>query len=238
MNRAMTPTRERARLDALRRYGVLDCEPEQRFDDIVMLASSVLEMPIAMISLVDKQREWSLAATGIERGELPRDDSPCVHAILDDEPLVIHDTVMDPRVSSSPLVTDEPHIRFYAGAPLITPSGYRVGALSVLDQIPRMLGERELAILTRLAAQVVELLEHRLTAARLVDALQRLQTMASLIPICSHCRKVRDGSNHWMSLERFVQATTGSRFTHGICPDCVREHYPDAADDLLSRGGQ
>ena len=88
-------------------------------------------------------------------------------------------------------------------------------------------------MLANIARQTIELLEHRLTAARLGTALARLQTMATLIPICSHCRKVRDEANQWLTLERLVQAKTGSRFTHGICPDCVREHYPAAADELL-----
>jgi hypothetical protein len=87
-----------------------------------------------------------------------------------------------------------------------------------------------------LAVQVVELFELRQTEVQLEGAMQRIRTLATLIPICSHCRKVRDDENHWSTLERLVQAKTGSRFTHGICPECVREHYPDAADELLRLG--
>lgn len=223
---------ERARLAVLHDYGVLDVAPEQRFDDVAKLASVALDMPIAMVSLVDEQRQWSLAAVGVARGEKPRAGSFCAHAIMSDETLVIEDASADPRFAEGFSDQDQP-LRFYAGAPLIVDTGHRLGTVCVLDRQPRTIGPRERGILELLARQVVELFELRLASARLDHAVERLQTMATLIPICSHCRKVRDESNHWSTLERLVQAKTGSRFTHGICPDCVREHYPDAADDLL-----
>jgi hypothetical protein len=227
------PSREQLRLDALRLYGVLDCEPERRYDEIANLAAAALDMPIAMVSLVDADRQWPLATVGIARDEVPRSQSFCTHAIGRDEPLVIDDASSDARVSSTLLVTGETKARFYAGAPLVTPQGHHVGTVCVIDRTPRELSPRKLDILVGLARQTIELLEHRLTAARLLDAQARLRTMATLIPICSHCRKVRDESNQWLTLERLVQAKTGSRFTHGICPECVREHYPAAADELL-----
>jgi GAF domain-containing protein len=229
------PAPEQARLDALRRYGILDSEPERRFDDIAKLAAAALDMPIAMVSLVDEDRQWSMATVGIARGEVPRAQSFCTHAITQDWSLVIEDASVDARVHATTLVSGATQARFYAGAPLITPEGHRVGTVCVIDKTPRTLARRELDILSGLARQTIELLEHRLTAARLGEAQQRLQTMATLIPICSHCRKVRDEGNHWLTLERLVQAKTGSRFTHGICPDCVREHYPAAADELLRK---
>lgn len=237
VNGASLPTRptthEQARLEALRSYGILDSVPERRFDNIAKLAATVLDMPISMVSFVDEDRQWSMASVGVLRGEVPRAQSFCTHAIAQTEPLVIADTSSDPRVAHMLAVTGSTNARFYAGAPLRTPQGHNVGTLCVIDRTPRVLTHRELDILSALARQVVELLEHRLTAARLLDAQTRLQTMVSLIPICSHCRKVRDETNQWMTLERLVQAKTGSRFTHGICPDCVREHYPAAADELL-----
>jgi GAF domain-containing protein len=229
------PAHEQARLDALLRYGILDSPPERRFDDIAKLAAAALDMPIAMVSLVDDDRQWSMATVGIARGDVPRAQSFCTHALTQDWLLVIEDASIDPRVNATIMVSGPLQARFYAGAPLITPEGQRVGTVCVMDKTPRTLARRELDILAGLARQTVELLEHRLTAARLGDAQQRLQTMATLIPICSHCRKVRDEDNHWLTLERLVQAKTGSRFTHGICPDCVREHYPAAADDLLRK---
>lgn len=232
---ARQPSHEQARLDALHRYGILDSEPERRFDDIAKLAAAALDMPIAMVSFVDDERQWSMASVGIARGDVPRAQSFCTHAITQDWLLVIEDTSVDTRVNATVMVSGPAQARFYAGAPLITPEGQRVGTVCVMDQAPRTLARRELDILAGLARQTIELLEHRLTAARLADAQQRLQTMATLIPICSHCRKVRDEGNHWLTLERLVQAKTGSRFTHGICPDCVREHYPAAADELLRK---
>jgi hypothetical protein len=232
---ARQPAHEQARLDALHRYGILDSEPERRFDDIAKLAAAALDMPIAMVSFVDDDRQWSMATVGIARGEVSRAQSFCTHAITQDWSLVIEDASIDARVHATALVSGATQARFYAGAPLITPEGQRVGTVCVIDTSPRTLARRELDILAGLARQTVELLEHRLTAARLGEALQRLQTMATLIPICSHCRKVRDEANHWLTLERLVQAKTGSRFTHGICPDCVREHYPAAAEELLRK---
>jgi GAF domain-containing protein len=229
------PADEQARLDALHDFGVLDGASERRFDDIAALASTSLDMPIAMISLVAEDRQWAMASVGIERGELPREHAFCHHAILQDEPMVIEDTRADGRFADNPLVTGSSALRFYAAAPLIAAGGFRLGTVCVLDRKPRTLAPHGLEILTLLARQVVDLFELRLAATRLDGALQRLQTMATLIPICSHCRKVRDESNHWSTLERLVQAKTGSRFTHGICPECVREHYPDAAEELLRR---
>lgn len=229
------PSHEQARLDALLRYGILDSEPERRFDDIAKLAAAALDMPVAMVSLVDDERQWSMATVGIARGEVPRAQSFCTHAITQDWLLVIEDASLDARVNTTAMVSGPAQARFYAGAPLITPEGQRIGTVCVIDRTPRTLARRELDILAGLARQTIELLEHRLTAARLGEAQQRLSTMATLIPICSHCRKVRDEANHWLTLERLVQAKTGSRFTHGICPDCVREHYPAAADELLRK---
>jgi GAF domain-containing protein len=230
---ARQATTEQSRLDALHGYGILDSEPERRFDDIAKLAATALDMPIAMVSLVDDKRQWSMAAIGIPRGEVPRAHSFCTHAITQDWTLVIDDASVDARVNATSYVSGPTQARFYAGAPLITPEGHRVGTVCVIDRTPRSLARRELEMLAGIARQTIELLEHRLTAARLGAAQARLQTMATLIPICSHCRKVRDEANQWLTLERLVQAKTGSRFTHGICPDCVREHYPAAADELL-----
>ncbi|PRQ02169.1 GAF domain protein [Enhygromyxa salina] len=227
---------EDERLAALREYAILDAEPEARFDDVAKLAGAALDMPIAQVSLVDEYRQWPLASVGVERDEIRRQHAFCSWAILDDELLVIDDPTADARFKASPLVTGPTHARFYAGAPLIASSGHRLGTVCVIDREPRTLSPRQAEILRTLARQVVDLLDLRLASRQLDGALVSIRAMATLIPICSHCRKVRDDENRWSTLERLVQAKTGSRFTHGICPDCVREHYPDAAEDLLRQG--
>jgi hypothetical protein len=169
-------------------------------------------------------------------GELPEQLGFGAEVIASTDRLMIEDASADPRFAAHPLVTGPAQCRFFVGAPLELKGGHRIGSLCALGPTPRTLTPREAELVRMLALQVVEVLEQRRTEAQLEGALQRIRTLATLIPICSHCRKVRDEENHWSTLERLVQAKTGSRFTHGICPECVREHYPDAADELLRLG--
>ena len=123
---------EQARLAALKGYGVLDTPNEAEFDDIVREAARVLGTPIALISLIDADRQWFKAKVGLEASEAPRSISFCTHAIRGPDILVVEDATEDDRFASNPLVTGDPHIRFYAGTPLKTPGGKRIGR-----QVPR-----------------------------------------------------------------------------------------------------
>lgn len=159
--KAPLPDNEPARLAALRRYSILDTEPERAFDRVAALAARTLDVPIALVSLVDAERQWSKACAGSFAPELARDTAFSAHAILGDAPLVVNDALEDARFCTHPLVVGAPHVRFYAGAPLRTPSGFNVGTLCAIDTRPRTLDAAQLATLQDLAAVVVDELELR-----------------------------------------------------------------------------
>jgi GAF domain-containing protein len=181
------------RIEALRRYRILDTSPEEAFDDLVHAAALVCRTPISLISLVDETRQWFKSKKGIEESELPRESAFCAHAILGTDVLVVSDAFADPRFASNPLVLDTPHIRFYAGAPITTIEGLGLGTLCVIDRVPRTIGPEEARALRGLARQVMIQLELRLTLLQ-VDAVtdhaavdraraegeQRLRAMLSL----------------------------------------------------------
>ena len=158
---APLPANEEARLDALRDLEILDTAPEPEFDDLALIASQICGTPISLISLVDRDRQWFKSKVGIEAKETSRDVAFCAYAILQGGLSVVSDAMVDPRFSTNPLVTTDPKIRFYAGAPLRTSDGLAVGTLCVLDRTPRKLsGEQENA-LRALARQVEAQLELR-----------------------------------------------------------------------------
>ncbi|MFJ2993532.1 GGDEF domain-containing protein [Pandoraea sp. NPDC087047] len=152
---------EAERLAALRRYEILDTPPEPAFDRIARLASHVLGAPISLVSLLDESRQWFKARRGIDVAQTPRSMAFCAHAILGDDVLVVPDARADRRFADNPMVTGEPNIRFYAGAPLRTPEGHRLGTLCVIDRCPRELDDEKRALLADLSALVVDELELR-----------------------------------------------------------------------------
>jgi diguanylate cyclase (GGDEF)-like protein len=154
------PVNETQRLTALRSYDVLDSESERAYDDIVQLASQICGTPVALMGLVDAERVWLKARLGADEPECPREISFCSHTILQDETFVIPDLAADPRFDDNPLVT-EVGLRFYAGAPLVTPDGYAIGTLCALDSVPRTLTDEQREALSALARQVVAQLELR-----------------------------------------------------------------------------
>ena len=156
-----TPEDEAARLAELHAYEVLDTEAEQAFDDLTQLAADILGVPITLVSLVDSDRQWFKSRVGLDAPETPRDISFCGHVVFDDEMLVVPDATEDERFADNPLVVGAPDIRFYAGAPLRSPSGHVLGTLCAIDREPRQLTTSELATMQRLARQVVSQLELR-----------------------------------------------------------------------------
>jgi len=152
---------EKKRLKVLWQYDVLDTIPEALFDDLTELAAGICEAPIALISLVDEKRQWFKSKFGITVSETSRDVSFCAHAIQQPDLFIIPDATQDVRFASNPLVTSDPKIRFYAGAPLTTPDGYALGTLCVIDKVPRELRSEQKHALRILARHVVSQLELR-----------------------------------------------------------------------------
>ncbi|WCE05023.1 GAF domain-containing sensor histidine kinase [Pseudoxanthomonas sp. JBR18] len=165
-----TPTSESLRLEALRSYRILDTPSEPAFDDITRIAALICGTPMALVSLVDHDRQWFKSRVGLEAPQTPRTSSICAHAIAQDALFVVEDTLEDPRFVRNPLVTGDPHLRFYAGALLKTSDGLPLGTVCVLDTQPRRLSEAQREALTALARQAMAQLELRRTLAYAQEA--------------------------------------------------------------------
>jgi len=200
---------ESARLAALRRYRILDTDPERAFDDLTLLASQICSTPIALISLVDADRQWFKARIGISISETSRSVSFCTHAIKQGDLYVVTDARTSDIFRDNPFVTVEDGIRFYAGAPLVTPDGHALGTLCVLDKVPRTLTDDQVEALIALRRQAEAQLELRGNLAELDQALKardraerrqerllgELRTsldnvtrLSALLPYCSECQ--------------------------------------------------
>lgn len=200
---------EAARLAALRRYRILDTEPERSFDDLALLASHICGTPMALITLVDEHRQWFKSRVGVTIAETSRAVSFCTHAIRERDLFVVQDALNDERFRNNPQVTGAPHYRFYAGAPLITPQGHALGTLCVADRKPRTLTPDQVEALDALRRQVEAQLELRLNLMDLEVALaerdraeaeqtkliaelraahDNVRRLSGLLPFCSNCQ--------------------------------------------------
>jgi GAF domain-containing protein len=164
---AILPEDEAQRMEAVRRYEILDTPPDGTFDRITFLASKIFQVPISTVTIVDSDRIWFKSATGLEADQIDRDPGLCASAILVDEPWIVEDAKKDPRTLENPLVLGDLGLRFYAGVPLVTADGFNLGMLNIIDQQPRELSEDELTILQELSKIVVDELELRLAARRM-----------------------------------------------------------------------
>jgi anti-sigma regulatory factor (Ser/Thr protein kinase) len=230
---------EAKRLAALRRYKILDTEPEQRFDDLALLASQICGTPMALISLVDRDRQWFKARVGVQAAQTPRDVAFCAHAIRQPDLFVVPDALQDARFRDNPLVLTEPHIRFYAGAPLITTDGQALGTICVLDRRPRTLTKAQEAALEALKRQVIAQLDLRLSLDELAGALEArdraervqerlvgelrealdgVERLSSLLPYCSECE---------LSMEMPADPQAISGVTDGVTQLLRRKGWPD-----------
>ena len=164
------PDNEPERLAALKGFEILDTPPEEAFDRITRTVAAFLDVPIALVSLVDESRQWFKSRHGLDAGETPRDIAFCAHAILDDQVLVVDDATKDKRFADNPLVSGEPNIRFYAGAPLCTRDGFRLGTLCAIDYEPRELTKAQEQVLSDLAQVVVDEMELRFATQKSMDS--------------------------------------------------------------------
>ena len=179
MVKPTTPYNEEERLKAVRRYNVLDTLPEGKYDDITLLASTICSTPISLVSFIDEGRQYFKSRRGLSASETPRDFSFCAHAINNPTDLfLIPDSRKDERFADNPLVVDKPNVIFYAGMPLVTPDGYALGTLCVIDNKPHQLTSAQKDALRALSNQVVYLLELRQNNALLTKSQQELEFFA------------------------------------------------------------
>ncbi|TKS53486.1 sensor domain-containing diguanylate cyclase [Luteimonas yindakuii] len=168
MLKPQRPANEAQRLDVLRRARILDSPPDEGFDDLIAIAAAICQVPYALVSLVDEERQWFVARFGIELEQTTRDDSFCAHSLLyPDRMMVVPDARQDPRFHDNPFVTGEPRIRFYAGAPLLAPDGMPLGSFCVMDREVRTLTDEQSRALEALSRQASRLIELRRVSVEL-----------------------------------------------------------------------
>jgi anti-sigma regulatory factor (Ser/Thr protein kinase) len=235
---------EAARLAALRRYRILDTGPERSFDDLALLASHICGTPMALITLVDQDRQWFKSRIGISFVETSRAISFCTHAIIHPDIMIVPNALEDERLRDNPTVTGDLHIRFYAGAPLITRDGYALGTLCVLDRVERTLTPDQIEALDALRHQTEAQLELRRNVRELEDALaerdraQAEQTkliaelraahadvrrLSALMPYCSTCQ---------FTMTIPADPAAIPTVTDGVVQVLQQKHWPE--DDIMA----
>lgn len=224
---APIPENESERLNELKNLQILDSPIEQDYEDVVKLASAICNTPMSLVSLVDSQRQWFKAKIGIDDPETSRDVAFCAHAILNDELMVVPNAIEDERFHDNPYVIDNPNVRFYAGMPLVTRSGYKIGTLCVLDSQPRELTEEQKFALRTLGKQVINMMELRMKNQRL-NRLNSLQN--KFLAIISH-----DVRNPLVSVKSMIDMMESEMITADdfkMLSDQLGEHVTHTVDLL------
>ncbi len=222
---AERPCNEDKRLKSLETYDILDTAAEQAFDDIAKVASHICDTPISLVSIVDNSRQWFKAKVGLDADETSRDIAFCSHAILNDELFIIEDASKDERFHDNPLVSGEPFIRFYAGAPLLTNDGFALGTLCVIDRKSRKLTIEQKNALRSLSRQVSALLELRVTSKMLK---QQNESKLQLLSILSH-----DLGNAFNGILYFSKEINSTATEDNIIE--LSQHLVDVADSTYEQ---
>lgn len=184
MKRPEIPADEQARLQTLRALHVLDTAPEERFDRLTRMAKRLFGVPIALVSLVDDDRQWFKSCIGLDGSEDSREFSFCGHAILGDEVFIVHDALKDERFADNPNVLNDPHVRFYAGCPLKAENGHKLGTLCIIDRQPRQFDSDDIEALKDLTAMA----ERELAAIQLatLDELTGISNRRGFMLLAQH----------------------------------------------------
>lgn len=206
------PSNEAERLRTLQLYQVLDTAAETILDDLTGLAAAICETPISLISLVDENRQWFKSHVGLSATETSREVAFCAHTIMGEDLMIVEDATKDHRFANNPLVTADPNIRFYAGAPLVVSDGIILGTLCVIDRKPRTLTTHQKDTLKILRHAIVTQLELR-RAEKALFAVERL------LPMCAWCRNIRAEDGSWNSPSDYLEKSVP--ITHGACPECA-----------------
>lgn len=215
MEKAAIPDNEASRLQALRSLNVLDTPEEERFDRLTRMARRMFRVPVALVSLVDENRQWFKSNDGLAVCETPRDISFCGHAIHADDIFLISDALQDPRFADNPLVTGEPHVRFYAGCPLHTADGHKIGTLCILDSVPREFDHEDRIALHDLASVVEDELTAFQTAT--TDDLTRISNRRGFLLLAQYslnfcARQQQPATLAFIDLDKFKPIN--DRFGH------------------------
>lgn len=215
---APLPPNEAARLAALRSSGLLDTAPEGDFDDLAQLAAQIFHVPYSAVSFVDADRQWFKARVGLSTCQTARSEAFCAHAILDPaHPLVVPDATLDPRFSGSTLVTGEPRVRFYAGAPLVTRDGLALGSLCVKDIIPRVPTAGQVNALVRLARQAMRLIEARQYVAEFAERRAAVDHHA-LVAIANPSAQITYANDRFCALTQYDRAALTGASSRVLSP--------------------
>lgn len=236
-------TNEAARLRAVDRYDILDTSPEEGFDRITRIASRLLGMPIALVSVIDERRQWFKSRVGLDVTETPRAHAFCDHAIRNSDVMVVPNATMDDRFKANPLVTGDPSIRFYAGAPLRTRDGHNLGTLCVIDRTPREFSVDQKRLLQDLANLVMDQMELRLLAGTdpLTGAFNRRRFMGALEQEWSRVKRYRRSLAVLMlDIDHFKKVN--DTWGHGVGDEALRRlsdvcHASLRSHDIFARIG-
>jgi PAS domain S-box-containing protein len=224
---APTPIDESQRLKKLKQYQVIDTESESIFDELTILASQICETKISVISLIDESRQWFKSTVGLDAKETPRDVSFCGHAIMDDEIFEIPDARLDERFTDNPLCVGAPHVIFYAGAPLITPEGYKIGTICVIDDNPKKLSQSQKNILKTLSKQVITLLELKLKKKEITESELLLSRVVQNIPVML---SLYDENGNFLWCNDGWVKELGWTAEEMVRKDMLNQFYPDPKD--------
>ena len=203
-----------SRLETLLNYHILDTSPEKEFDSITRLATYICKTPFALITVLDSDRQWIKSRIGLDLTETQLHEAFCAYTIQDDQVFQVKDSLLDDRFADNPLVHDAPYIRFYAGAPLISPGGHRLGSICVLDTKPGELNEEQQDALKVLAGEIISHLEMRKKNREVQETLAKYEEIYNMFDSSAELHCVMDRETNIQMINRSVEKFLKKRFTN------------------------